>query len=73
MEVLDGTSEGGDLCGGAVGVRYFLSGVAEEWWSDFVGVTVKSGKEDLKLGAAGACRAAFRGCDVLGQGIRCKD
>ncbi len=44
VEVLDGTSEGGNSCCGAVGVRDFLSCVGEERRSDFVGVAVKGGK-----------------------------
>ncbi len=77
MEVLDGTSEGGDSCCGAVGVRDFLSCVSEEWRSDFVGVAVKGGKEDPELGVSGlglrgghgSGRAAFWGDDVLGEGV----
>ena len=69
MEVLDGTGEGGDSCCGAVSVHDFLGCVSEEWWSDFVGVAVKSGKEDPELGALGlglrggrgSGRAAFLG------------
>ncbi len=69
MEVLDGTSEGGNSCCGAVGVRNFLSCVGEEWRSDFVGVSVKGSKEDPELGMSGlglrggcgSCRTAFQG------------
>ncbi len=61
MEGLDGTSEGCDSCCGTVGVRDFLGCVSEEGRSDFVGVTVKGGKEDPEFGASGLGLRGGRG------------
>ncbi len=77
MEVLDGTGEGGDSCCGTVGISNFLCCIGENWRSDRVGVAIKGGKKDSELGALGlrlrgrrgSRWAAFRGGDVLGQGV----
>ncbi len=74
-KVINCTGEDTNLCGGAVRVGNLVGRVGEDWWSDCVGIPIRSHKQDLKFGTSrlrlgGCCGTSctlFCGGDILCQ------